>query len=121
MITVFASNQPMAAPAGGAPSVITTDPVPMNGNDRVSGIVTTHYVFGPTTPTLTITVEGSNDGTAWVDFTPGGWPEPAAAGSQELAAAEAIFAFVRMRFSFTDTGSGNAFICFDVHAVVDKS
>ena len=45
MVTVLANNQLMAA-AQPPDTTISTDPVPMGGADRVSGVLTVHYNFG---------------------------------------------------------------------------
>lgn len=48
MVVVFANNQTMAADgaAGAAASVINTDPVPLNGNDRATMVLNAQYFFG---------------------------------------------------------------------------
>ena len=64
MLRVLADNQVMATEGGGTPSVITTDPVPMNGNDRFSAVALAHYLFGGSgsNAALAFKIEGSNGG-----------------------------------------------------------
>jgi hypothetical protein len=122
MLVVFANNQTMAAEAGTS-SVITTDPVPLNGNDRASMILAAHYFFGGggvgPTRTFAVQPEVSNDGVTYV---------PVGAAISIMDAAETPQqtvrtvngAFVRMRYTLTCPAAvPNAHICFDHHVNFD--
>lgn len=120
MVTVFANNQLMIAE--GAVSVsITTDPVPMGGADRIAGVFHVHYSFG-TGLTMTVAVEGSNDGQTWITVD-SGTPTTAAGDIVPIPTlpTEAVHAFLRVTFTLLATGANTNGICFDYHAIIDKS
>lgn len=117
MVTVFANNQTIAGESGNA-SVITTDPVPMRGNDRVSAVANVHYMFGGTGQSLSLILEASNDGTNWI--TVKAYTAITTTGVEPLGSEDAPYAFVRLKMSFTPT-AGDGAVGFDVHAVLDHS
>jgi hypothetical protein len=124
MLIVFANNQAMAADgaSGGAPSVITTDPVAMNGNDRVSMILNAHYFFGAggaVNRSFSVQPQVSNDGVTFLS-------DGAAITINEtsdtpLQTVRTINgAYLRMQYTLTATPVvANAHICFDHHVNMD--
>ena len=129
MIVAFASNQVMVAKGDGsgtgAPMVITTDPVPMNGMNRASAILNVHSYLdaGAQVPRLTAQGQVSNDGVNWVN----GGPAPTAtnAGLQQNATADAEGQFIRFQYTWApedgSNGSEYVFCCFDLHVRLDHT
>jgi len=119
MVTVFANNQVIVSDQT-TQNVIETDPVPMRGSDRVSGILNIHYAFTALGAfTLDAYVEGSNDGQNWVPVTA---VSPTAVGLEPLVPSDCVHAFVRMKFEFLASSSnGPNAICFSFHGILDKS
>jgi len=64
MLLTLANNQALAVAAGATVSV-TTDPVPLNGADRMAAIITVSSIFNAAVPGLTINCEVSIDGVTW--------------------------------------------------------
>ena len=121
-VVVLASNLVMSAEAGASPSWIRTAPVSMSSNDRISGVVTVHYLFGAATQELAIRLEASNDGTAWVDADVyPGWIQIVSATSERLKPMSVPFAFVRIACGLSGTVAGPVFACFDVRCMLDRS
>jgi len=114
MIVSFADNLVMVCDT--STSVITTDPVAMDGNDRLAGVLNVHYIFG-TNGLLSIQLQGSNDGTTWIDL---GAPETeGAAEASGIGQVTAAYAFVRYEFTFSAADVGG--ICFDLHSRLDHA
>lgn len=114
MVTAFAVNQLMAA-VHGTESIIYTDSVPLNGNDRGWAVLNVHYLFGSAgTLLLSCTPQVSNDGLNWVDaavaFTANSVAQ-SSAGPHTLYAA-----YFRFKLGFAATGSAgqNGFCCFSL-------
>lgn len=118
MIVAFANNQVIVAEAG-TPSVITTDPVPMNDSNNAAAIPSIHYLYGGTTRSLTYKAQLSNDGVVWVDST-SVTDSLNATGVGALKEGECRAAFIRFEFSFSVTGSGQGAVCFDLHVRLDR-
>ena len=124
MLVVFANNQAMSADgaAGGAPSTITTDPVAMNGNDRISMILVAHYFFGTggaANRTLGVQPQVSNDG---VTFLNDGAPITIdATADTPLQTIRTINgAYLRMQYTLSVIPvQTNAHVCFDHHVNID--
>ena len=113
----------MAAPIGiGATE--TTDAVALDGADRISGVLSLEYLFGGLSRQLTIKIQGSDDGTAWVDVAT--WAVIGTAPvTLRLVAGEVTFAFVRLEYELIGSPPpptpAPVFAGFDVHAILDKS
>lgn len=119
MIVAFANNQVILCEGGGATVEVTTDPVPMGENNRGAAILTVHYIFGATSPTLAYVTQVSNDGTTWVAQ----GPDDAginAAGTRPIVVDSINGAFTRVKYTFSASGSGTAAVCFDLHVNLDK-
>jgi len=122
MVIAFANNQAMTAIHGTA-SVITTDPVPLNGNDRASAMFNVHYIFGQGGATLNIAYQGqvSNDGVNWVNVTALTDNTGAVTATPRQIIAAVNGAYLRFVYTFTVTGStgqvGGA--AFDLHVKLD--
>jgi hypothetical protein len=122
MLVAFANNQAMTA-IDGTPSVITTDPVPLSGNDRASAMLGIHYIFGQGGATISLAYKAqlSNDGTNWVDSSTltDTYGAVTTAPRQKVAAINA--AYIRFVYTFTVTGAPDDVggVCFDLHVNLD--
>lgn len=124
MLIAFANNQTMDADgaAGATASVITTDPVALNGNDRVSMILNAHYFFGAGGAggrSFSVQPQVSNDG---VTFLPTGAAITitAASGTPLQTVRTINGAYLRMEYTLlTIPVVANAHICFDHHVNLD--
>lgn len=124
MLIVFANNQAMAADgaAGATASVVTTDPVAMNGNDRVSMILNAHYFFGAGgagARSFSVQPQVSNDGVVFLNT--GAPITITAATVPPVQTVRTINgAYLRMEYTLSTTPVvANAFICFDHHVNMD--
>lgn len=122
MLIAFANNQAMTAIHGTA-SVIRTDPVPLNGNDRASAMFNVHYIFGQAGATVDIAYDAelSNDGTNWVDSSTLADNVGTATTTPRQIVATVNAAYIRFRYTFTVTGGANNIggVCFDLHVNLD--
>ena len=119
---VVAANQTMVADGTGTPVIVTTDPITLGDADRVSVVFNVHSVFGASMGfTLAFFSEISNDGSSWVQgggvsfSTSTAPPIPIPANGLVRAA------FLRFRFVFTASGTGEGAACFDMHARIDHA
>lgn len=126
MVIVFANNQTMAADgaAGGAASVINTDPVPLNGNDRATMVLNAHYFFGgggAPSRSFSVQPQVSNDGVVFLNT--GAAITITAAGDTPLQTVRIVNgAYLRMQYTLTVTPTqANAHICFDHHVNLDHA
>ena len=124
MVVVFANNQTMAADgaAGAAASVINTDPVPLNGNDRATMVLNVHYFFGgggAVNRSFSVQPQVSNDGVVFLST--GAAITITAAGDTPLQTVRTVNgAFLRMQYTLSVTPvQPNAHICFDHHVLLD--
>jgi len=124
MVVVFANNQTMVAMFSIGSTVITTDPVPLRGNDRASCILNTHSIFATGgTPRLTYQAQVSNDGGPnFVDA--GGVTDlTTTTGLRRLVATLNGAALIRFRYTLDwqagGAGSDIAACCFDLHVDLD--
>jgi len=121
MQVTFASNQILTSDGGA--SVIYTEPLALGNDDRVSGVVNVHYIYG-TGPDLYIKTQVSNDGIYWVDqgidtaSAPYGPIVIEGTGATRLPAATVLGAFVRVAMQFNATAGA---IGFDFHATLDHA
>jgi hypothetical protein len=116
MVVVFAANQVIVADSN-ADSVITTDPIPMSGNDRIGAVLNIKYIFG-SAGLLTVQLEGSDDAVHFVAAA-----TPFSEGNVNvfpLGALPALYAFVRFTLTFS-VSTGTGAVCFDLHGVLDHS
>ena len=124
-VVIFANNQTMAADGamGATASVITTDPVAMNGNDRVSMILNAHYLFGAGgsgNRSFSVQPQVSNDGVEFLDS--GAAITITAASGTPLQTVRTINgAWIRMEYTLavTTPPAADAHICFDHHVLLD--
>src|SRR5689334_23211768 len=122
MVIAFANNQTLVAIQTTA-TVVYTDPVPLNGNDRASCISDLHHLYATAgTPRLKYQGQVSNDGGVnWVDIS-------SCTDTLTAAGVRKIVATVNgalLRFAFTldwSAGGGatdTAGCCFDLHVNLD--
>jgi hypothetical protein len=117
---VFANNQCMAAEgSSGTATVITTDPVPLNGNDRASLILTAHYIFGGGARTFEVFTQLSNDGVNFLDV--GASVSIVNANDTPIRDTRIVAAaFLRYRYVLTpQAATADCHICFDLHVNLD--
>jgi hypothetical protein len=123
MVIAFATNQAMTA-IHGTPSIISTDPVPLNGADRVSVVLNVHYLWKAAGAAAVVAYQGevSMNGSDWIPVT-ALTENLNAAGIQQLKDIAVYGAFIRFFFTLTVTGSTGDLggTCFDVQALVDKA
>ncbi len=122
MVVVFANNQTLFA-INTFPSTVYTDPVPMNGYDRLSCILDTEAIGASGGGgSLVYTAQVSNDGGAnWVDTAV---TDTATAVGLRQKLQTANGALVRFKFAFSQTGGAAgdmAAITFDLHVNFDKA
>jgi len=125
MLVVFANNQAMAADgaAGATASTITTDPVPLNGNDRISMILNAHYFFGAggaANRSFSVQPQVSNDGVTFLNT--GTAITISATTDTPLETVRTVNGvYIRMQYSLVVTALPNpdAHICFDHHVNLD--
>ena len=124
MTIAFANNQAMTA-VHGTPSEITTDPVPLNGNDRASAMLNVHYIYAlnGAAKVLAYKAQLSNDGTSWVDSTTLVDSASAVTATPRPVVATVNAAFIRFVYTFTVTGVADDMggVCFDLHVNLDHS
>lgn len=120
MTTVFANNQLIVA-AAPTSSVITTDPVPLNGNDRIWPVLNVHYIFGGTTRAIEFQAQGSNNGVDWVNVGPMGSANAVGVSEANAIASSIYAAFIRYQYTLVSTGSGTVVACFDHNVSIDKA
>ena len=116
MNVTFAANQVLTT--DGQPVSITTDPVSLDGNDRISTIAVAHYIYGADA-VLKYYSQVSYDGVYWVQQ---GVDEATGITTAETPAQRpgqtVNGAFVRLVITFD--ASATAAVCFDIHGVLDK-
>jgi len=122
MVIAFANNQTMSA-MHGTSMVITTDPVPLNGNDRASAMLNVHAIFAQAAAVANIAYQGqiSNDGVNWVNVSLLTDNIGAITPVPRLVVATAVGAYIRFEMTFTVTGSANNMgaVAFDLHVKLD--
>lgn len=117
MVIAFANNQVIAA-ASGTTSTIYTDPVPLDGNDRVTVHLYPEYMFNAGTG-VTYQGQASNDGVNWIDVT--NFTDSTTTAGSVVARMSAVnAAFLRFKLSYNAAG-GIGVCCFDLHGVIDKA
>jgi hypothetical protein len=97
---------------------ITTDPVSMDGNDRLTGSLNVEYIFNSDPTGVEVQAQTSMDGNVYLDAGP-----PFAVvgpGPFGIPSIVAPAAFVRYIFSFGAAGGVGA-VCFDVHVEIDHA
>ena len=117
MLLVLANNMTMVAgPAQVA--MVTTDPIPLNGNDRLDAIINVHTIFNTTAPGFGFALEVSNDGQTFSPFGANG--DRNAPGAQQWTNAGVAWAFFRVVFTLAADAAVVAGVTFDCHMNVDK-
>ena len=61
MLLVLANNMTMVAGPGQV-AMVTTDAIPLNGNDRLDAMINVHTIFNTTAPGFAFALEVSTDG-----------------------------------------------------------
>lgn len=117
MVLVLANNLTMVAGPGQV-AIVTTDPVPLNGNDRLDAIINIHTIFNVAAPGLRSALQVSNDGVTFIPF--GGVADSMVAGQIPWQNAGVAWAFVRVVFTLTADVGVVAGVTFDCHMNVDK-
>jgi hypothetical protein len=117
MVIAFANNQVIAA-ASGTTSTIYTDPVPLDGNDRVAVHLYIEYLFNAGSG-VSYQGQSSNDGVNWVDVT-SFTDTQSTAGTVYPKMSAVNAAFLRFKLSYNAAGGIGAG-CFDLHGVIDKA
>ena len=122
-VVVFANNQTLVAVQGTNVNVFT-DPVSLNGNDRLSAMLDTHSVVksnSSSTVTLSHVAQVSNDGGQnYVDST-AVFDSTTAAGVRQIVGT-VNGALVRFKFSLAVSGGSTGDVgaaCFDLHVNLD--
>jgi len=122
MVIAFANNQAMTG-VQGSTNTISTDPVPLNGNDRVSAMLNVHYLFVQGgTGTVSYQGQVSNDGVNWVDVATLTDNATAATATPQQKVISVNGAFLRFEFSYAITGGGAGDmggVAFDLHVKLD--
>lgn len=122
MVIAFANNQSMTG-IQGSTNTISTDPVPLNGNDRVSAMLNVHYLFTQGgTGTVSYQGQVSNDGVNWVNVATLTDTATAATSTPQQKVISVNGAFLRFTFSYA-IASGAAgdmgATAFDLHVKLD--
>jgi hypothetical protein len=121
-VVAFANNQVMSAIDGTA-MVITTDPVPLNGNDRAAAMLNVHSIFAQSPATNVIAYQGqvSNDGVNWVNVTALTDNTNAVTATPRLIVATVNGAYIRFQMTFTVDGDPDDMgsVAFDLHVKLD--
>ncbi len=124
MVVAFANNQAMTAKQGTV-SVIYTDPMALNGNDRAAANLGVHYIWGQTAgSSIAYDAEVSNDGVNWVPVSAFTDTTTAPTGiTPRQVVATVNGAFIRFKFSLTAGGSSGelAGVAFDLHVKLDHA
>ena len=125
MVIAFANNQTMTAEVS-SPSVISTDPVPLDDNDRASAVLNCHYIWKQgTAASIAYKAQTSMDGTTWIDSTTLQDTITAAEGAiTKSKEAKGVYgAFIRFVFTLTSSGSAGqlAGVGFDLHVKLDHA
>jgi hypothetical protein len=122
-VVVFANNQTLVT-VQGTPTTIFTDPVPLNGNDRLSAMLDVHSIVKGgtvTTGTLVYLAQISNDGGQnYVDSTTVTDTTTATGVRQIVGTVNG--ALVRFKFTYTASGGSSGDFsgcCFDLHVNMD--
>jgi hypothetical protein len=116
MRIVFANNQMLVADT--TATVVTTDPVPVDDPDLNHVMVTVqiHRIFAmgaSAAYSLTVDLEGSNDGQTWFPAqSSGALTTPA----DDTFNGDFLFAYVRAQMTLVATSGDWAAAAFDVHA-----
>ena len=122
-LIVFADNQVMACDDSLANVVAFTDPVPMDGADRVSAQMNVHYNFGSGgggDPSIDVISQTSLDGVDWTDGALGLSETGVSPANPMLDWRTMPAAFLRFRYLFAP-GSGTCAVCFDLHVRLDRA
>ena len=117
MVLVLANNLTMVAGPGMA-AIVTTDPIPLNGNDRLDAIINIHTIFNVAVPGLRWALEVSNDGVTFIPF--GGAGDSMVAGQRSWQNSGVAWAWFRVVFTLTADVAVVAGVTFDCHMNVDK-
>lgn len=119
MVLVLANNLTMVA-GPGMVAIVTTDPIPLNGNDRLDAIIDIHTIFGTpgAGPGLAWALEVSNNGQNFIPF--GAIGGRNAAGSEPWLNTGVAWAWFRVVFTLTADVGVVAGVTFDCHMNVDK-
>ncbi len=122
-VVVFANNQTLVT-VQGTPTNIFTDPVSLNGNDRLSAMLDVHSIVkggAVANGTLAYVAQVSNDGGQnYVDSTTV-LDNTTATGVRQIVGT-VNGALLRFKFSFTASGGAAgdfAGCCFDLHVNMD--
>lgn len=116
MLLTLANNQALVVAAGATVSV-TTDPVPLNGADRMTAVITVNSIFNAAAPGLTINCEVSNDGVTWRQVAS---TTVAAVGTIDWLVPGMNYGFMRLLYALTANAAVVAGCVFDVHGNADK-
>ncbi len=118
MLLVLANNLTMVAGPGQV-AMVTTDPIPLNGDDRLDAIINVHTIFNTTAPGLGFALEVSNDGQTFTPFGANG--DRNATGAQQWPNKDVAWAYFRVVFTLTADAAVVAGVTFDCHMNVDKA
>jgi hypothetical protein len=124
MVIAFANNQTMIADQTVGSSIITTDPVPMDGNDRVTPHLNVESIFNALAGLnngISYQGEVSNDGQNW-------FPVPtltdyadAVTTVPKAKTIAANGAFLRFTFTFKASVGNIGGVTFDLHVLLDHA
>ncbi len=127
MVVAFANNQVMVAVNDGV-ATISTDPVPLGGNDRAAAIFNVRYVQRPggggVTATIAYQAQVSNDGVEWVNVATltDSATDVTNPARQVVAAVNGAYLRFLYTFSLTGASAGQmAGTCFDLHVNLDHA
>jgi hypothetical protein len=117
MLIVWANNLTMVAGPGQV-AVVTTDPHPLDGNDRLDATVNVHTIFNTLPPGLVFALEVSNDAVHFIPF--GVIGDRNVPGIQPWVNSDAAWAFLRVVFTLSADAGLVAGVTFDCHMNIDK-
>ena len=103
-------------------TTITTDPVPLGGNDRATAILVAHSLFGGAIPAdrlLAYVTQVSLDGVHWVTQGPSATVNDAA-NTPAAVTSDVNGAWVRFEFKFTMQVAGLGGAVFDLKVLLDR-
>ena len=100
-----------------------SEPIALQGNDKLALTPIVHYVNGPNTPSLSYTTEVSNDGVNWQSQGPSDTIATPSTGVQTQKSDTVYGQFFRVSVTYSVTGGGSdsGAICLDLQGLMMKA